>query len=125
LIADPLNYTLRLNVIFHFFLTNFDFSLYTNKLKENFLILVPTITPLTQTFVATIRVGAVLLEPPANGRTNNRIIILMSSGAYFTMKTAQWRQNNRHRLGFAGRVPSGDGAMLRVAGAAEIILSSF
>jgi hypothetical protein len=36
LIADPLNYMLRLNVIFLFFLTNFDFSLYTNKLKENF-----------------------------------------------------------------------------------------
>jgi hypothetical protein len=36
LIADPLNCTFRLNVIFHFFLTNFDFSLYTNKLKENF-----------------------------------------------------------------------------------------
>jgi hypothetical protein len=36
LIADPLNCTLRLNVIFHFFLTNLDFSLYTNKLKETF-----------------------------------------------------------------------------------------
>jgi hypothetical protein len=35
LIADPLNCTLRLRVILHFFLTNFGFSLYTNKLKEN------------------------------------------------------------------------------------------
>jgi hypothetical protein len=32
LIADPLNCTLRRNNIFHFFLTNFDFSLYINKL---------------------------------------------------------------------------------------------
>jgi hypothetical protein len=37
LIADPVNCTLRLNVIFHFFLTNLDLSLYTNRLKENFL----------------------------------------------------------------------------------------
>jgi hypothetical protein len=36
LIVDQLNYTLSLNVTFHFFLTNFDFSRYTNKLKENF-----------------------------------------------------------------------------------------
>jgi hypothetical protein len=40
LIADPLNCTLRLNVIFHFFLTNFDFSLYTNKLKENLSVII-------------------------------------------------------------------------------------
>jgi hypothetical protein len=32
------------------------------------------------TFVATIKVGALLREPPGNGRTNNRIVILMSSG---------------------------------------------
>jgi hypothetical protein len=37
LIADPLNCLLRLNLIFLFSFTNFDFSLYTNKLKENFL----------------------------------------------------------------------------------------
>jgi hypothetical protein len=36
LVADWLNCTLRLNIIFRFFLTNFDFSLYANKLKENF-----------------------------------------------------------------------------------------
>jgi hypothetical protein len=36
IIADPSNCMLTLNVIFHFFLTDFDFSLSTNKLKENF-----------------------------------------------------------------------------------------
>jgi hypothetical protein len=40
LIADTLNCTWRLNVIFHFFLINFDFSLYTKKLKENFLMII-------------------------------------------------------------------------------------
>jgi hypothetical protein len=40
LIANPLNCTLRLYVIFLLFLTSFDFSLYTNKLKENFSVII-------------------------------------------------------------------------------------
>jgi hypothetical protein len=36
LIAGPLNCMFRLKVIFLFSLTNFDFSLYANKLKEIF-----------------------------------------------------------------------------------------
>jgi hypothetical protein len=40
LIAGPLTCTLRPNVIFHFFVTNFAFSLFTNKLKENFSVII-------------------------------------------------------------------------------------
>jgi hypothetical protein len=85
---------------------------------------VATITPITKTFAATIRVRAALHEFPWNGRTNNRSFILISSGMYFTVKTASWRQNKHHKLGFAGRVPAGGGMVLRAAGSAEIVLSS-
>jgi hypothetical protein len=40
LIADPLNCMLGFNVIFRFLVTNFDFSRYTNKLEENFSVII-------------------------------------------------------------------------------------
>jgi hypothetical protein len=57
-------------------------------------------THIAQTVVATITVSAVLRESPENGRTNNRNVILMSYGVHFSMKTAQWRQNEHHGLEF-------------------------
>jgi hypothetical protein len=66
-----------------------------------------------------------LHESPENGLANDRNVILMSPGVYFTMKIAQWGQNKHHRLGFAGRVPAGDGVILQVAEHGKIIFCPF
>jgi hypothetical protein len=84
----------------------------------------PSTTRIAQTAVATKTVSAVLRKSPGNGRTNNRNVIFISYGLHFSIKTASRRKNKHHRLGFVGRVPVGDGAILQVAGPGESSLFS-
>jgi hypothetical protein len=48
----------------------------------------PSMTRIAETVVVTITVIAVLRESPGNSQINDRSVILMSHGVYFSMKAA-------------------------------------